>query len=83
MRSDSTQIADEAVTGAVPHVYLAHPETFVALAEDIAGCWEKLRLTRHGHSGRDLEALVRRTMAEHQVLPTQVHERITANPIHS
>lgn len=77
------QIADEAVTGAEPHVYLAHPKAFVALAEDIARCWERVMLTRYGHSGRDLEALVRRTMAEHQVLPTQVYERITANPIHS
>lgn len=78
-----TQIADEAVTAAAPYVYLTHPRTLMELAEDIARCWEKLLLTRHGHSGRDLEALVRRTMAEHQVLPTQVYERLTADPIHS
>ena len=40
-------------------------------------------LTHYGHSGRDLEALVRKTMAEYQVLPTQAYERLTWNPIHA
>ena len=77
------QVVDEAVTAAQSHVYLAHPAIFKALAEDIAACWSKLMLTHYGHSGRDLEALVRKTMAEYQVLPTQAYERLTENPIHS
>ena len=33
--------------------------------------------------GGDLEALIRKTMAEHQVLPTQVYERLTGARIRS
>jgi hypothetical protein len=79
--SPRTAIADEAVTAARPEVHLAHPETVRGIGEDIASCWDKLLLTHHGHTGEDLEALVRKTMAEHQVLPTQVFERLTAEPI--
>jgi hypothetical protein len=81
--SPRTQVADEAVTAAQPDVYLAHQDAFRGLGEDIARCWDKLLLTHYGHTGRDLEALVRKTMAEHQVLPTQVFERLTAEPIRS
>jgi hypothetical protein len=79
--SQRTQVADEAVTAAQAHVYLAHPEAFQALGADIARCWQKLLLTHYGHTGRDLETLVRKTMAENQVLPTQIFERLTAEPI--
>ena len=81
--SPRTQVADEAVVAAQPHVYLADPDVFRALGEDIARCWDTLLLTHHGHTGQDLEALVRKTMAEHQVLPTQIYERLTGTPIHS
>ena len=78
-----TQVVDEAVTQAEAHVFLTHPDEFIALGDDIARCWEKLLLTHHGNTAKDLEALVRRTMAEHQVLPTQAYERLTGIPIHS
>jgi hypothetical protein len=81
--SPRTQVADEAVTAAQSHVYRIHPDTCRTLGEDVARCWDKLLLTQYGHTGRDLQALVRKTMAEHQVLPTQVFERLTGEPIHS
>ena len=81
--SPRTQIVGEAVTAAQADVYLAHPDSFRALGEDAALCWERLLLTHKGHTGFDLDALVRRTMAEHQVLPTQVFERLTAEPVRS
>lgn len=79
--SQRTQVADEAVTAAHAHVFLVPPEAFRALGEDIARCWDRLVLTHYGHTGRDLETLVRKTMAETQVLPTQIFERLTAEPI--
>lgn len=79
--SPRTRLSDEAVVAAQSYVYLANPEAFRSLGEDIARCWDRLLLSRHGHTGRDLEALVRKTMAEHQVLPTQVYERLTGAPI--
>jgi hypothetical protein len=81
--SPRTRVADGAIVAAQEHVYLAHPEAFRALGDDIARCWEKLLLTHYGHTGRDLEALVRKMMAEHQVLPTQVFERLTGAPVRS
>jgi hypothetical protein len=81
--SPRTQVVAEAVVAAQPHVYLAHPDAFRGLGEDIARCWDKLLLTHYGHTGRDLEALVRKTMAEQQVLPTQVYERLTDRAVHS
>lgn len=62
---------------------IINPKTVREVGEDIATCWDKLLLTHHGHSGQDLDALVRKTMAEHQILPTQVFERLTAAPIGS
>jgi len=81
--SPRTAVADEAVTAAEPEVYLTHPDSVREISEAAAECWEKLLQTRAGHTGDDLEALVRRTMAEHQVLPTQVLERLTASPLNS
>ncbi len=83
LASPRTVVADEAVTAARPEVHLAHPDVLRALGEDIARCWDKLLLTSHGHTGQDLETLIRKTMAEHEVLPTQVFERLTAAPIKS
>lgn len=78
-----TQVADEAVTAAQSHVFLTHPDVFRGVLEDAARAWSRILMTRKGHTGRDLEALVRKVMAEHQVLPTQVYERLTAQPVHS
>jgi Helicase C-terminal domain/DEAD/DEAH box helicase len=83
LASPRTVVADEAVTGARPEIHLTHPADIRVLAEDIASCWDKLLLTHYGHTGQDLDALVRKTMAEHQVLPTQVLERLTGSPIKS
>jgi hypothetical protein len=79
--SPRTRVSDEAVVAAQDYVYLVHPDALRRLSEDVISCWEKLLLSRHGYTGKDLEALVRRTMAEHQVLPTQVFERLTETPI--
>lgn len=81
--SPRTAVADEGVTAARPEVYLAQPGALRQIGDDIATCWDRLLLTHHGHTGQDLEALVRKTMAEHQVLPTQIFERLTAAPINS
>lgn len=81
--SPRVQIADDAVTAAQSPVHLAHPEQLRSIGDDIAACWERLLLQHHGHAGPDLESLVRRTLAEHGVLPTQVYERLTAAPVAS
>ena len=79
--SPRTKIADEAITQALPHVYLSHPEVLRKLAGDVTSFWEQLMLRRTGHTGRDLENLIRTLMASYQLLPTQVFERLTTDPI--
>lgn len=79
--SPRTAVADEAVTAARPEVHLAHPNLVRQISEATAECWKQLFQTHAGHTGDDLTALVRRTMAEHRVLPTQILERLTASPL--
>lgn len=81
--SPRTRIADEAVTQAMPHVFLSHPDVLRELAADVGHFWEQLTLRHVGHRGTDLGNLVRTLMAGHQILPTQVLERLTTDPIRS
>ena len=79
--SPRTQIADAAVTQALPHVFLAHPDVIRDIATDTQKFWGELLLRHSGHTRQDLEHLVRTLMANHSLLPTQVMERLTADPI--
>jgi hypothetical protein len=79
--SPRTKIADEAVAQALAHVHLAHPDVLRALADDVASFWQQLILRHRGYTGPDLENLIRTLMAGFQVLPTQVFERLTTDPI--
>lgn len=81
--SPRTAVADEAVTSAQSEVFLVHPKAFGDICEDAEQCWDELLRTHRGHTGRDLDTLVRKTMTKHQVLPTQVFERLTSIPIKS
>ncbi len=81
--SPRTAIADEAVTGAHLEVYLVHPKVFYEISDNVSQCWDELRLNHHGHTGQSLEALVRKTMNKHRVLPTQIFEQLTSSPIRS
>lgn len=79
--SPRTAIDPEAVAVAEPHVHLAHPREFQALAADAQAAWDELIARCTGHVGVDLERLVRRVLAAHRLLPTQVRERLTTEPI--
>jgi hypothetical protein len=79
--SPRTAIDPEAVTVAEPHVYLVHPRHFEALAAHTRAAWEELITRCTGHTGADLERLVYRVLATHRLLPTQVRERLTGEPI--
>ncbi len=57
--SPRQQVADEAVTAAQAEVHLARQDVLRSIGDDIASCWDKLLLTYHGHTGKDLEALIR------------------------
>jgi hypothetical protein len=71
----------DAVAIAAPHVYLATPKLVLDLAHDAVRAWKKLRGMAKGVSGEVLHTDVARILWEHRVLPTQVRERVSRDPI--
>jgi hypothetical protein len=79
--SPRERVHTDAVAIARPFVYLTHPDAVRQLASKVQAAWTELLLRQRGHTGQDLEDLVRRLLAEHRLLPTQVRDRFTADPI--
>jgi hypothetical protein len=69
------------VAAAESHVYLVHPDDIGLLVADVAEAWDDLLSRSMGHTGEDLQMLVRRVFSDHQVLPIQIRERLTATPV--
>ncbi|OKH65777.1 hypothetical protein EB73_21165 [Mycobacterium sp. SWH-M3] len=70
-----------AVPMAAPHLHLVTPSVMLDIAHDVARAWKQLRGIAPGASGAALHKEVAETMWEHRILPTQVYERLTVNPI--
>jgi len=51
------------------------------LLSDAMAAWQDLLNRSAGHTGDDLQLLVRRIFGGHQVLPSQVRERLTETPV--
>jgi len=81
MISPRTAIAPEAVAAAESHVHLVHPDIIQLLLSDAMAAWQDLLNRSAGHTGDDLQLLVRRIFGGHQVLPSQVRERLTETPV--
>jgi hypothetical protein len=79
--SPRSRVHADAVAIARPFVYVAQPGTVRELAASVRGAWNDLLVRYRGHTGADLENLVRRVFAEYRTLPTQVRERLTADPV--
>ncbi|HEX2917392.1 MAG TPA: hypothetical protein VHN81_02680, partial [Edaphobacter sp.] len=79
--SPRSRIHADAVAIARPFVYVVQPKTLRELADSIQDAWKDLLVRYRGHSGADLENLVRRVFAEYRTLPTQVRERLTTDPV--
>lgn len=71
----------DAVPIAASHVYLATPKLALDIAHDSVRAWKELRGIARGVSGDVLHADVARVLWEHRVLPTQVRERLSRDPI--
>lgn len=71
----------DGVKGAQPHVYHVDPVDIVTLANDVAQAWSEILATKHGRTPSELADLVRQTMFGHGVLPTQVRETLTYDPV--
>lgn len=79
--SPRTRIAPDALAAAENHVHLVHPDAVRDLAVDVESAWNELLTRMPGHSGPELQTLIRRIFSEHHVLPTQALERLTVLPV--
>ncbi|GHH38195.1 hypothetical protein FHS35_007614 [Streptomyces umbrinus] len=79
--SPRSVVDPDAVPIAAPHVYLSTPKLGLDIAHDAVRAWKELRGTAKGVMGDVLHATVARIMWEHRVLPTQVRERLSKDPI--
>ena len=71
----------DAVPIAAAHVYLAPPTLVSDVAHDAVRAWNELRGIAKGVSGDALHTETARLLWEHRVLPTQVRERLSQDPI--
>jgi hypothetical protein len=71
----------DGVTSAEPHVHLVDPEAVRVLAGDAAAAWGDILAGFTGRTGGALRTFVEEVMGRHGVLPQQVRERLTGQPV--
>ncbi len=74
-------IDPDAVPIARPHLYLVAPDVLLALAGDTVRAWKQVRGAIVGVADATKEDVVARVLWEHQLLPTQVRDRLTRTPV--
>ena len=79
--SPRARVHPDAVAIALPFVHAVQPATMRSLAADVQSAWNELFVRHRGFTGADSENLVRRVLAEYRLLPTQVRERLTNDPV--
>lgn len=79
--SPRSVVNPDAVLIAASHVYLAMPKLVLDIAHDVVRAWKELRGMAKGVAGEVLHADIARVLWEHRVLPTQVRERLSRDPI--
>jgi hypothetical protein len=79
--SPRSVVDPDAVPIAAAHVHLASPKTVLDIAHDTLRAWKELRGVAQGVTGDALHPEAARVLWEHRVLPTQVRERLSKDPI--
>ena len=79
--SPRSVVDPDAVPIAAPHVHLVLPALLLDVAHGAVRAWKELRGRAKGVPGELLHADVARVLWEHRVLPTQVRERLSRDPI--
>lgn len=79
--SPRSVVDPDAVPIAAAHVHLASPKTILDIAHDTVRAWKELRGIAQGVTGEALHPEAARVLWEHRVLPTQVRERLSKDPI--
>ena len=71
----------DGVKGAQSHVYHVELSDILTLAKDVVQAWSEILAAKDGRTPSELSDLVRQTMSGHGLLPTQVRETLTYDPV--
>lgn len=71
----------DGIKGAHPEVYHVDLSNIVTLANDAAQAWREILAAKDGRTPAELVDLVRQTMSGHGLLPAQVRETLTYDPV--
>jgi DNA polymerase III delta prime subunit len=71
----------DGVKGAQPHLYHVDLSDIRTLAKDVVQAWSEILAAKAGRNPSALSDLVQQTMSGHGLLPTQVRESLTADPV--
>ena len=71
----------DAVPIASAHVYLTAPKLILDIAHDVVRAWKALRGIAQGAAADALHPDAARILWEHRVLPTQIRDRLSRDPI--
>jgi hypothetical protein len=79
--SPKPTVNPDGIKGAESHVHVVSPEVISALAQDAAAAWDDILAGLAGQSGASLRRLIADALARYAVLPTQVTDRLTLQPV--
>ena len=79
--SPKPAIDPDGIKGAEQHVHVVSPGVITSLAEDAAAAWDDILAGVAGQPGAALRRLVAGALARYSVLPTQVTDRLTLQPV--
>ncbi|MEV7465469.1 DEAD/DEAH box helicase [Streptomyces kronopolitis] len=80
--SPRSMVDDDGVKVARDHLHLSSPTTLLALAQRTVRAWTEIRgAAPAGVDGDSLRAVVQETLAAHRLLPSQVRDELSADPI--
>lgn len=76
-------IDPDAITAAEHHVHFVAPAHVSELAQDVASAWESIFSARTHRTLPQLRELVTQTFSARGILASQIHERLTRDPVAS
>lgn len=79
--SPRKSVAPRGVAAAKRNLYLTRPQDFLALADDVEDVWKSLILLRHNDDIDQILTAVKSILAEAQLLPSDIYQRLTLESI--
>ncbi|MGH3712034.1 MAG: DEAD/DEAH box helicase [Micromonosporaceae bacterium] len=79
--SPRTIVDPDAVPIATQHLHLVHPSVVLGIASGAVSAWKHIRMAVPRTTDGDPRPTVAKALWDHQALPTQVLDRLTADPV--